>query len=160
MRALYVYYSRSGTTKKAAEMFARRTNAKSEEIKDGMDRKGISGYFKSAKEAFRKEIIPIEPMKLDPSQYEIVVIGSPIWAGTISSPVRSYLEKNKGKFKRVGFFCTMNGSENDKAAREVEMIVGKKLAVKTELNARDIKEGTISPRVECFIASMLTMPGF
>jgi len=47
-------------------------------------------------------------MKYDPAQYDLVVLGTPVWAGNMSSPTRTYIVKNRKKFKRVAFFCTLS----------------------------------------------------
>lgn len=161
MRALIVYYSRTGKTRKAAEMLAERLNAKTEEIRDNRDRSGFLGFLRSAKEAIRKETVEIQPLKHDIENFNLIIIASPIWAGTIASPVRSFIEKNKSKLYRAGFFCTMGGSDNeDKAAKEVERLLGRKLKVKAAFSREDLKPGCISPRVEYFIASVFILPDY
>jgi menaquinone-dependent protoporphyrinogen IX oxidase len=42
--------------------------------------------------------------KKDPSKYDLVVIGSPVWAFHIPPFTKAYLKKNK--FNKVAFFCT------------------------------------------------------
>lgn len=36
--------------------------------------------------------VSLEPENLDPSRYDVVVIASPIWIGTLSSPVQQFLK--------------------------------------------------------------------
>lgn len=54
----------------------------------------------------------LESLVHDPQLYDVVVLGTPVWGGTMSSPTRTYIETNKSKFNRVAFFCTQGGSDN------------------------------------------------
>jgi menaquinone-dependent protoporphyrinogen IX oxidase len=85
----------------------------------------------------------ILPTKRDPSKYDLVVIGTPIWAFTLSSPVRSYLSQNRSRFKKVAFYCTLGGSGDERAFKEMETASGKKpiavLPLK-EISKQNIKE--------------------
>ncbi len=50
--------------------------------------------------------------KKDPAKYDLVVIGTPVWGWNITPPVRTYLQENKDKFKKVAFFKTCGDSKN------------------------------------------------
>ena len=95
MKILVVYYSRSGTTKKAAETIAKSLKCGSDEIKDVKNRKGLIGFIRSGRESAIKIVPKIKSSKINPKDYGLVIIGTPIWADTIASPVRAYLTKNK-----------------------------------------------------------------
>ncbi len=121
-KILVVYYSRSGATKKAAENIAAALACDIEEIQDTKKRSGIIGFIKSGYEAQTKKTTIIKDMKKDPSDYDIVIIGTPIWASTISPAVRTYIDQNKTKFKDVAFFCTFSGSGetgSEKALKDI-----------------------------------------
>ena len=51
----------------------------------------------------------ITPPKHDLSEYALVVVGTPIWAARLSSPVRTYLSQQRESLERVAFFCTQAG---------------------------------------------------
>jgi hypothetical protein len=96
-KTLVAYYSRSGTTRKLAEGIAESLGADMEEIVEPRDRRSRRGYVRSLLEAFWQRPAPISPAKKDPAAYELVVIGTPVWAASLSSPVRSYLLANKAR---------------------------------------------------------------
>ena len=110
-RTLVVYYSRSGTTHKVAEELARELGADLERITDHEDRKGFIGYMKSGREASTDILVDIDEPKWDPAGYDLVVIGTPVWAWKMCSPVRSYLAKYAGRIKEAAYFCTADGKE-------------------------------------------------
>ena len=104
MKPLVVFYSRTGTTKKVAESLKKLLKCDSEEILDVKSRKGPIGYLMSGREASMKKLARIKETKKNPSFYDIVLIGTPVWAGTMSTPVRTYISQNKVNFKKVAFF--------------------------------------------------------
>lgn len=119
MKTLVVFYSRTGNTKKVAEEIAKILNADIEEIIDKKDRKGIVGWLKSGRDATFKKSAEIEFVK-NPIDYDLVIIGTPIWAFTMTPAIRTYLSENK--FKKVAFFSTSGGSEGEKIFNEMEKI--------------------------------------
>jgi multimeric flavodoxin WrbA len=49
-------------------------------------------------------------LQKNPANYDLVVIGTPVWFWSLSSPMRSWMEQNVVRRGRVAFFCTMGGS--------------------------------------------------
>ena len=110
VRAVVVYFSRTGYTRKIAEAIAARCGADIEGIQDVRDRSGIWGYLRSAREALGERLIDIRPPIRNPSDYNIVILGTPVWASNICSPMRAYVTTHREEFRQVAFFCTQGGS--------------------------------------------------
>ena len=109
-RILIVYYSRSGYTRRVARMLARRLGADIDEIKIVQPVRGPLGYALSAIEALAEISPAVEPARKSPTRYDCVVVGTPVWFWSLSSPVRAWLAKHRGRTGRFAFFCTMGGS--------------------------------------------------
>jgi flavodoxin len=104
MKILVVSYSRSGNTKKIAEQIAKKLDADFDEVIDMKDRhRKIIGWLIAGKDAMAKEKTEIK-YKKDPTEYDLVIVGTPIWAWTMTPAIRTYLTENK--FSEVAFFCT------------------------------------------------------
>lgn len=114
-RVLVAFHSRSGTTRRIAHAIADSLKSDVEEIVDLKKRTGVFGYLGAGRDAMRRGLTPIGEPTSDPAGYDLVIVGSPVWVGRMSSPVRSYLDRHRGKFKAVGFFCTCGGKNNDTA---------------------------------------------
>jgi flavodoxin len=108
-KTLIVFHSRSGYTRRVAQALARRMDADLEEIRIVQPMGGALGYAMCAIEAMAGLTPALRPAQHDPSAYELVVVGTPVWFWSLSSPVRSWLERHRPKH-RVAFFCTMGGS--------------------------------------------------
>lgn len=123
-KCLVVFFSRTGTTKKLAEAISIVMRCDIDEIKEAKPRTGLLGYIRSGREAAMGSIVEIENSK-NPANYEVVIIGSPIWSSNVSSPVRSYLHKHKKSIKKAAFFCTC-GTKHGRAFETMQRISGKK----------------------------------
>lgn len=91
MRVLVAFYSRTGNTRRVAEAIAERLKADMEEIRDVGSRSGVPGFFRSGYEALAGKLPEIQQVYRRPDEYDLVLIGSPVWVGRPSSPIRSYL---------------------------------------------------------------------
>lgn len=154
MRTLVVYYSRTGTTKKVAEFISSKLNCDLEEIVDLKNRKGVFGVLKSGMEATMDKTTSILGSKYDPSSYDLVIIGTPIWNSRISSPMKTYLKQNKDRIKRIGFFCTQLGSDQ-KAFKTMESSFGKKLIAEICIKTESVETKKYVTRIEQFIKKLI-----
>jgi len=106
MKSLVVYYSRTGYTEKVAQEISKRLNSEVEQIKDFKNRKGFLGFMISGYEAVTKKLVKIADVEKNPKDYDLVIICSPVWAGSISSPIRTYLNNNGKNIQKVAFVAT------------------------------------------------------
>jgi flavodoxin len=119
-KILVAYYSRTGNTKKVAEKIAHHLKADLDEIIDLKDRKRkIIGWLIAGRDASKKMDTPIKFIK-DTKTYNLVVVGTPIWAWTLTPAIRAYLKQNK-KIKKIAFFCTCGGNPGN-AFEEMEKL--------------------------------------
>lgn len=151
MNALVVFYSRSGTTREAAEHIARRLGADLEEIHDPTDRRGIRGWVRSILDVRRGRKPPITPAIHDPARYDLVVVGSPVWDAHVSAPVHAYLSMHAGALKKVAFFITEGGRGETRAFREMRELAGRGPVATLLLLQRDVQRGRDAPAIDSFV---------
>ena len=108
---LCLYYSRSGKTKKAMEEIAAALDAELVEFTDGEDYSGVSGFLRAGRSAMQRTSLPIEPFetKKPLSEYRLVILGTPVWAGRCASPVRSLLKRHGLELEHVAYVVTRAG---------------------------------------------------
>lgn len=65
------------------------------ELSDGIDRSGALGAFRSGLDAMRKNCQPLRAFQTERAlgDYQLVIVGTPVWAGRCSSVVRSFLRQ-------------------------------------------------------------------
>jgi len=151
MTNLIIFYSRTGTTKKVAELISENLSSDIEEIFDDKKRSGSIGYMKAAKDAMRKKLTTLKKYDKDPSSYDLTLIGSPIWAWNMSTPIRTYISENKDKFKNVAFFCTEGSSGGEKCFENMSGLCDKEPVATLELNRDEIKEGIHIKKIKEYV---------
>lgn len=152
MKTLVVYFSKHGHTKKVSDEIAKALKADVETLEDTKDRIHLASWFKNAFDEDLRTPTKIKTPKLNPSNYDLVVIGTPIWDGIVP-PVKAYLEMFKGKFKKVAFFSTF-GASAESAFYYMEKACGKTPIATLELQDRQINSGKDNGRIKEFLGKL------
>ena len=111
MKSLIVYYSRTGNARFVAETVAAEIGADVEEVVDLKKRSGPIGYLSGGSEARRGKETEIAPTKKSPVQYDLIIVGTPVWASRPSPAILTYLKKNDLSGKKVAVFFTQGGKK-------------------------------------------------
>lgn len=144
-------YSRTGETKKVADLVADTLGSeKREEITENRRRTGPLGYVRSAWEALVGVSPLINPPVHDPSEFDVVVLASPVWMGSLSSPMRTYLLKMESKLPRVAFLLTEGGSGGHRVLIEMREILRKTPLAEIVLNEDEMRHGIQLQKVKAF----------
>ncbi|HEX7560236.1 MAG TPA: hypothetical protein VF386_13625 [Usitatibacter sp.] len=125
MKTLVVCYSRNGNTHALGHRIAGALDAPIEDIADRVERRGLAGYLRSGRDAWFGHVPEILPSDHDPGEYDLVVIGTPVWNWSLSGPARAYLKRHASRLPRVAFFCTMGGSGGKRVFRQMEEAAGR-----------------------------------
>ena len=154
MKILVAFYSRSGKTKKVAEAISEILKCDKEEIFDTKNRRGIPGFLSSGSDANFRRLTAIKEIKNNPSLYDLVIIGTPIWSSNISTPIRTYLSLHKDDFKKVAFFCTRLGSDTEKVFVDMRNLSQKTPIALLELTSREVVRDQYMEKVKEFIKNL------
>ena len=122
MNTAIVYFSLEGNTKYVAEKIAKSPDAdiiKLIPVKEYPTGK-VSKFFWGGKSATFKEIPKLETYRFDSKNYDLVLLGTPIWAGTIAPPLRTFIRENKLAGKKVAFFACSGGGSAEKCFEHLE----------------------------------------
>ena len=162
-KVLVVYFSRSGNTRHAAETFAKACGgARLVEIKAAKPYAPDYGdCCDEAKPECRagtlRSIQKIEG--LDVTAYDVVLVGTPNWWGTMAPPVRTWVSENAAalKTKTVCLFQTHGGGGMQNCARDFAALV----EGATVLPAESYYGATVKvrPGLKSFVADRLIVEG-
>ena len=151
MKTLIVYYSRTGHTEQIAEAIAADLEADIVRIEDLADRTGALGYLRSGLDALRGRSSSIRPTETDPADYDLVIVGSPVWSGRLSAPVRTYIADNKTALKDVAFFCTEGAYGGPRVFKTMQDLCGRHPIATLEVTGANLKSGDHIGKVDAFI---------
>ena len=72
---------------------------------------GSSKFLWGGKSAVMKEKPELQPYEFDAGKYDRIIIGTPVWAWTMSPPIRTFIDENRDKLagKQIGVIVCSGG---------------------------------------------------
>lgn len=135
---LVLYFTRSGTTKKLATQLAERLGADLEFIKPDISYSGTMGYLAGIWHSLTRRA-PSVHREHDPAKYSAVILGTPVWAGRLSAPARSYLTRFGAQLGPLAaFWVSGSGAAYPALATEIERLIGRTLVATASFGAREV----------------------
>ena len=112
MKPLVIFFSLTGDTRFIAQNIAAETGA------DALELRPFQPYDPSSPLLRLKSLIQVVTrftprlryFERNPNSYDIIFIGSPVWAGTYAAPLRTLFRKIDLKDKKIALFCCHNGN--------------------------------------------------
>jgi flavodoxin len=151
MKTLVVYYSLSGNTQKVAEAIANRFEADVIRLEDRRSRTGLFGMLRTIYQTLFSRPGKIRNPRIDPYEYDLLILGSPIWLMKLIPPIRSYILKEKDRFNKVAFFCTEGSSGGSKVFKTMGILCDKQPIATLEMTEKDIKSDQCNQKIDTFI---------
>ena len=93
------------------------------------------------RDALAKKLRPIGSLNHDPADYDRVVLGTPVWAGTMATAVRTFLADHGARLPEVAFFCTLAGKNPAHTFEHMAAASGRTPLATVALRAKDVKAG-------------------
>ena len=110
---LCIYYSRTGHTWNAVCEIADALDAETVQITDDRDRSGWRGYIRCGMDAMKTSTRPLLSFQTEKplSEYRLVIIATPVWAGRCASPIRALLKRRGLELSNVAYVVTRSTSQ-------------------------------------------------
>lgn len=122
MKTLVVYYSKSGNTKTVAEAVIKNLACDYDKLDYDEKSKAIRCTKK-------------------PSDYERVILLSPIWAFSLAEPMKLYLNKFRSEILTYNLIVTCAGLGLRNAIRNCRSAIGKSPEKAIKIRAQQIRQG-------------------
>lgn len=110
-KVLVVYYSLDGNTHNIASRIQKMTNADVFEIETIEPYPSAPAYYWVARQQIKNNELPkLKNAAPNVSSYDLIIVGSPVWWYTVSSPMLAFLDECDFKGKAVAAFATQGGN--------------------------------------------------
>ena len=159
MKTAIVYYSMGGNTAWAAGQLAARLDAELialTPVKAYPDR-GARKFLRGGRAAMLGETPAMEPYNFDAAAYDRIVLGTPLWAGRISPPLRSFLKEQGAALadKPLAAFICSGGGDDAKAFAQLRSLLGRDLTAELSLtDPRDRPSPENGERLDAFCRAL------
>ncbi len=154
MKVLIVWYSRDGHTTKAAgalrDALVEAGNGPVDTVQlvEKASRAGMWGWLTGGRDASLKRKGAIQPVAADVASYDLVVIGTPVWAFTMTPAIRAFCADHAADLTRAAFLCTMGGSGDQRTFRDMAALTDHEPVGTLTLIDRDIDKASPSDFLE------------
>ncbi len=145
-KILVAYYSKTGNTERVANDIAGRLGADTEKIIDKKKRTGILGYIFGGWDAMKKRLTEIGEIQKNPADYDIVILGTPVWGWNATPAITTYISKTKDQLKNIAFFITSGNTEPGRIVEYLEEISGQKALTYVGFNRNELKDAAVCNR--------------
>lgn len=154
-KILVAYYSKTGNTERVAKEIAVRLGADIEKITDLKKRSGILGYIFGGRDAMKKRPTEIGELQKNPAEYDLIIMGSPVWSWNATPAITTYINKTRGRIKNAAFFITSGSTEPEKIVPYLEEISGKKAISFVGFNSKELMNNKIyNEKLNNFLATI------
>lgn len=155
-RTLIAFYSMSGNTRIIANEIRSAVDADIEEIVEPRLRQGFGGVMRALFDNVLRREPPISPASHDPSEYDLLLLGGPVWAGRMAAPVRTYAKRYGTSARRVAFFCTEGANGAEKAFADLEELCDHQPEATLAVDAKHLLPEAHSQELSQFTAQVFT----
>jgi len=111
MKTAVIYYSYDGNCKFAARQIGKFLNADVIEIQtvDKKKRRGFFKYFFGGTQVIFGKMPAIDPVDFNKEAYDLIIIGSPVWAASPAPALKVFLSKTDFSGKKIALFMCHGG---------------------------------------------------
>jgi flavodoxin len=123
-RVLMVYYSSAGHTRTIAEQLAKAAQADLEELRAVGEPPGTGArhYLWALRHLLLSQKPALLSVEHDASTYDLIMLGSPVWLGTFSPVVRSYIRTAPLAHRHIALFCSYRNAPGPAFKRVTRML--------------------------------------
>ncbi len=157
MRSLVVFYSRTGTTSLIANKIAALLGADTDRILSRAAYDGSWGFLSGVFHSLTDRQVALEEAKVAPANYDVVVVGGPVWAGRIACPVRTYLREHRSHLKNMAYFVTQGGPSPGRSLTQMATISGGRPIATLSLSSAQLSDGSYERAVRNFVGQINSM---
>lgn len=124
MKAIILYYSYKGHTKKVAEKLARAQGAELVEIHTKKRKNMLMTFLVDCPRARMRKISAIEPITQDLSSYELITLAAPIW-NSYPAPAFNAMVGLLPKGKNIEVIMVSSGGDTKKVEEGTRKLIKK-----------------------------------
>ena len=134
MKTAVIYYSYGGNSALVAEILKAELRADVFRIEtlDSKKRKGFSLFLWGGGQVFFGKKPPLKPLSVDINAYDLIVLGTPVWAGSPTPAIVSFLSKNSITGKKIALFCCHAGGMGKALEKLKAMLNGNTIKGETD----------------------------
>jgi flavodoxin len=133
MKTAVIFYSLDGNCKLVAEEIKLKLDSDSDSdliqlhVKGEKKRRGIFKFFWCGGFIISGKNPPLEPYTFDPSAYDLIIIGAPVWASSPAAPIKTFISEAGITGKKIALFVCHAGGKEDALEKFKALLPGNEI---------------------------------
>jgi len=134
MKTAVIYYSLDGNSAIVAQEIKAQLNADLIHLqtKDDKKRGKIRKMLWGIGMVFSHKKPPLKPYTFDPSAYDLIIIGAPVWASSPAPPVQTFISEAGITGKKIALFVCHAGGKGNALETFKTLLAGNDIAAETD----------------------------
>ena len=134
MKTAVIYYSLDGNCALVAEEIKSQLNADLIRLytKDEKKRGKIGKLFWGVGMVFSRKKPPLLPYTFEPSGYDLIIIGAPVWADSPAPPVQTFIAEKAITGKKLALFVCHAGGKGDSQKKFRALLTGNEIIAEAD----------------------------
>lgn len=129
-----------------------------ERIKEVAPRGGPFAFPAAVAASLLKRASPIQPSTRNVADYDVVILGCPVWASNMATPMRSYILRENSGIRQVGLVCTLGGSGGRATVAGMAALCGRTPIADLIIDQPAFVSGTWRGKTEAFARQLQALP--
>jgi len=129
MKTAVVFYSYDGNSAFVAQEIKTRLNADLVQLclTDEKKRGKIASMFWGGAMVFSRKNPPLKPYNFDPAAYDLIILGTPVWAGSPAPPLKTFLSQTAITGKKLALFVCHGGGPGKSLEKFKALVPGNEI---------------------------------
>jgi flavodoxin len=129
MKTAVVFYSYGGNSKFIAEQIKTGMNADLIQLytEDEKKRGKMAAIFWGGAMVLFHKKPPLKPYSFDPSAYDLIILGVPVWASSPAPPIQTFLSQTAINGKKLALFVCHAGGKGDSLEKFKTLLTGNEI---------------------------------
>jgi flavodoxin len=134
MKTAVVFYSYNGNCAWLAGQIKDRLNADLIQLftKDEKKRDGLAKYVWGGSMVFLHKKPALKPYDFNPADYDLIVIGTPVWAASPAPPMQTFLSEAKISGKKIALFVCHAGGKGQAMDKFKGLLAGNEIVAEAD----------------------------
>ncbi len=134
MKTAVIYYSLNRSCALIAKELKARLDADLLRLhtEDEKPRRGLIQFFWAIGVMRGSKKAPLKPYAFNPAAYDLIIIGSPVWAGSPARPIRDFLAETSITGKKIALFVCHAGGAGKSLEKFKALLPGNNIVAATD----------------------------
>jgi flavodoxin len=129
MKTAVIFYSLDGNCSLVAEEIKTKLNSDliQLQLKNEKKRRGFFKILWGGGLVFSGKKPPLKPYTFDPSSYDLIIIGAPVWASFPAPPIKTFISEAGITGKKIALFVCHAGGKEDALEKFKALLPGNEI---------------------------------